>query len=113
MLRFLPSGLALLAVGMFVWWVVDLRSDNAALTLTLAQRDAALATMAQERALSRDAARVAQIERARQAVAAAKYETVRDAFRKGNFDAPLPDDFRDLVTCLLRRSAGRDAPDCP
>ena len=63
--------------------------------------------------LAQGAAKTAQQERDRMAIAAAKYETIRDAFRKGNYDAPLPDDFRHLVACLMRRAAGRTAPDCP
>lgn len=68
-----------------------------------------------QRDLARNAAAVAQKERARVAIQARKYETVRDAFRKGNFNDPLPDDFKLLISCLLRGATGinQDGTDCP
>ncbi|WOI30029.1 hypothetical protein [Sulfitobacter dubius] len=63
--------------------------------------------------LARGAAQVAQEERDRMAIAAAKYDTIREAFQRGSYDAPLPDDFRHLVACLMWRAARRAAPDCP
>lgn len=83
-----------------------IEADNAQLRGNLALREDQLE-------LAQGAAIAAQKERDRMAIAAAKYETIRDAFRKGNFDAPLPDDFRHLVACLMRQAAGRTAPDCP
>ena len=113
-LRYAPTLALFLAVSGFVWWVVDLRSDNAALRAEVASQVAELAALQVQADLSRQAAEIAQWERDRAAVAAAKYEAIRDAFRKGDFNAPLPDDFRHLVLCLLRRSTtGENPSDCP
>ena len=95
-------------------WVNSLHAQNKAQGLVIARQAADIATVQARADLARDAALIAQKERARMAIAATKYETIRDAFRKGNFNAPLPDDFRHLVLCLLRgKTAGPDAPDCP
>jgi hypothetical protein len=116
--------IALIAVsGGAVWWVMDMRADLAAQDAHIArlERDkadmaATLAAMDERLSLARSAALVAQKERARMRIQAAKYEQVRTAFRNGDFNAPLPDDFRHLVACLLHRStAGADGheADCP
>ena len=116
--------IALIALtGGAVWWVMDLRADlaaekatSASLRREVAQAEANLAVMDERLTLARSAAVLAQRERARMRIQAAKYEQIRNAFREGDFDAPLPDDFRELVACLLRGSGGAEgagAPHCP
>lgn len=89
---------ATLVLGAALWWqsgTVDrLRDDKARLTRSVT-------ALEQSRAQARAAADVARAEAARQAAAAAEYEQVKDAFRKGDFDAPLPDDFRALLGRIL------------
>ncbi|WP_370211550.1 hypothetical protein [Roseovarius sp.] len=89
---------AVLGLGAALWWqsgTVDrLRDDKARLTRSVT-------ALEQSRAQARAAADVARAEAARQAAAAAEYEQVKVAFRKGDFDAPLPDDFRALLGRIL------------
>ena len=90
---------AFLALAGGLWWQSstsgNLRDDNARLTRSAAALEDA-------RAQARLAATVAQSEADRQRAKAAQYERVKDSFRKGNFYAPLPDDFRDLLGRILR-----------
>jgi len=92
---------AFLALAGGLWWqsstIGNLRDDNARLTRSAAALEDA-------RAQARLAATVAQSEAARQRAKAAQYERVKDSFREGNFDAPLPDDFRVLLNRILRSS---------
>lgn len=89
---------AVLGLGAALWWqsgTVDrLRDDKARL-------ERSVVALEQSRAQARAAAERARAEAARQAAAAAEYEQVKDAFRKGDFDAPLPDDFRALLDRIL------------
>ncbi|QFT81151.1 hypothetical protein FIU89_11075 [Roseovarius sp. THAF27] len=91
--------LACLGLGGALWWqssrVDGLKADKARLERSVQSLEAA-------RAQARTAARVARAEADRQAKLAAEYEQVKDAFREGDFDAPLPDDFRDLLDRILR-----------
>ena len=48
---------------------------------------------------------VARAEADRVAVKAAELEQIKDAFRTGDFNAPLPDDFRALLNRILRPAA--------
>jgi len=89
---------ATLALGAALWWqsgIVDrLRDDKARLTRSVT-------ALEKSRAQARAAADVARAEAERQAAAAAEYEQVKDAFRKGDFNAPLPDDFRAVLGRIL------------
>lgn len=107
MSRLLAYGLAAalaacVALSVALWWqsgTVDrLREDKARL-------ERSVASLEQSRDQARAAADVARAEAERQAARAAEYEQVKDAFRKGDFDAPLPDDFRVLLDRILH---GRD-----
>ncbi|MBY5988225.1 hypothetical protein [Roseovarius atlanticus] len=90
---------ACLGLGGALWWqsdrVAGLEADKARLERSVQSLEAA-------RAQARTAARVAQAEAERQRALAIEYEQVKDAFREGDFDAPLPDDFRDLLDRILR-----------
>lgn len=91
----LAATLALAAALCWQSGTVDrLRDDKARLTRSVT-------ALEQSRAQARAAADVARAEAARQAAVAAEYEQVKDAFRKGDFDAPLPDDFRALLGRIL------------
>ena len=98
---YLAGGIAaaFLALAGGLWWqsstIGNLRDDNARLTRTAAALEDA-------RAQARLAATVAQSEADRQRANAVEYEQVKDAFRKGGFDVPLPDDFRVLLNRILR-----------
>ena len=91
--------LACLGLGAALWWqssrVAGLQADKARL-------ERSVQTLEVARAQARTAARVAQAEAERQRALAAEYEQVRDAFREGDFDAPLPDDFRKLLDGVPR-----------
>lgn len=95
--------------------ISDLEADKVRLTTANAAMAESVRNLADQRDLAQDAAILAQKERARVAAQAVKYETIRDAFREGNFDAALPDDFKLLVDCLLWRSTGRNTEraNCP
>jgi hypothetical protein len=95
--------------------LADAELANTHLTNANAVMAANVRNLVTQRNLARDAAIVAQKERTRVAIQAVKYETIRDAFRKGNFDAPLPDDFKLLISCLLHRASGNPSnrTDCP
>ena len=90
---------ACLGLGAALWWqssrVADLKADKARLERSVQNLEAA-------RAQARTAASVAQAEAERQRALAAEYEQVKDAFRDGDFNAPLPDDFRRLLDRILR-----------
>lgn len=90
---------ACLGLGVALWWqlgrVAGLQADKARLERSVQNLEAA-------RAQARTAARVAQAEAKRQRALAAEYEQVKDAFREGDFNAPLPDDFRRLLDRILR-----------
>lgn len=90
---------ACLGLGAALWWqssrVAGLQADKARLERSVQNLEAA-------RAQARTAARVAQAEAERQRALAAEYEQVKDAFREGDFNAPLPDDFRVLLDRVLR-----------
>jgi septal ring factor EnvC (AmiA/AmiB activator) len=90
---------AFLALAGGLWWqsstIGVLRDDNARLTRSAAALEDA-------RAQARLAATVAQAEAGRQRAKAAKYEQVKEAFRQGDFNATLPDDFRVLLNRILR-----------
>lgn len=95
-------GVALIAVmglSILLKWqgtTIDrLRADNASLT-----RSVEILNISRQQA--RTAAEVARAEAQRQSVKAKEYEQVKDAFRKGDFDAPLPDDFSRLLDRVLR-----------
>ncbi len=85
-----------------LWWqsgrMDDLRDENASLTRSLA-------VLEDSRDQARLAAEVAKAAAQREREAAARYEQVKDAFRKGDFDAPLPDDFRLLLGRILQLDA--------
>lgn len=91
---------AVLGLSVVLWWQIGtvdrLRDDNARLTRSVA-------ALEQSRAQAREAAAVARAEAERQEARAKEYEQIKDAFREGNFNAPLPDDFRRLLDRLLRR----------
>lgn len=91
--------LACLGLGAALWWqsgrVAGLQADKARLERSVQSLEAA-------RAQARTAARVVQAEADRQRALAIEYEQVKDAFREGDFDAPLPDDFRVLLDRILR-----------
>lgn len=90
--------LACVGLAGALWWqsgTIDrLRDDNARLTRSVASLEGA-------RDQAKAAAVIAKAEAARQRAKAEEYEQVKDAFRKGDFDAPLPDDFRVLLDRLL------------
>lgn len=91
---------AVLGLSGALWWqsgTVDrLREDKASLTRSVV-------ALEQSRDQAREAAAVARAEAERQEARAKEYEQIKDAFREGNFNAPLPDDFRRLLDRLLRR----------
>jgi len=93
------AAIAFAAVLAALWWQIDrnasLRDENNSLTRSVAALELG-------RDQARIAADVARAEAARQAIAAAEYEQVKDAFRKGDFDAHLPDDFRVLLNRILQ-----------
>ncbi|WP_421998248.1 hypothetical protein [Roseovarius confluentis] len=90
---------ACLGLGAALWWqssrVAGLRADKARL-------ERSVQTLEVARAQAASAARRARAEADRQAKLAAEYEQVKDAFREGDFNAPLPDDFRRLLDRILR-----------
>lgn len=100
---FIAALLACIGLAGALWWqsgrIDALRDDNASLT----RSNEALETA---RTQARLAASVARAEADRQRAKATEYEHVKDAFRKGDFDAPLPDDFRALLDRILRPGAG-------
>lgn len=77
------------------------QATNAALSRDNASLTSSLAAMKQQAERSEEAKRVARAEAARAQEKAAEYEQVKDAFRKGDFNAPLPDDFRALLDSIL------------
>lgn len=91
--------LGCLSLGSALLWqtsrVAGLEADKARLERSVQSLEAS-------REQARLAARVARAEAQRQAELAFEYEQVKDAFRKGDFDAPLPDDFRVLLDRILR-----------
>lgn len=111
MLRYvtIASLIGLIVLG---GYAMMLRGDNADLRKKNADLQASIEAYEDRAQLAQDALKVAQAAREAAEVQAAKYETVRDAFRKGDFDAPLPDDFRHLVACLLRRGIDPGRTDC-
>ena len=104
-IRYGPSIVAALAAGGAIWWVMDLRADNARLRAKNASLTRSVVTLTNARDQARDAAEVAKAYAARVEARAAEYEQVKDAFRKGDFNAPLPDDFRILLDGILYRRA--------
>lgn len=102
LLRYLPTLIVALALAGGVWWVMDLRATNAKLTTENAALSRSVDALRDQAAAARLAADVARAEAERQRTLAAEYEQVKDAFRKGDFDAPLPDDFRVLLDRILR-----------
>lgn len=108
-----------LSGGAIIWYgqtkIDQLEQRNEALVHEKTALTTTIQSLEARAALAEDAATVARKERARVQVQSAKYETVRDAFRKGDFDAQLPDDFKFLIACLLWRSTGNDTEgvNCP
>lgn len=95
---------AVVALAGALYWqtgrVSDLRADNARMR-------AAVVVLERAREQSQAAAAVAQQEALRQKAKADEYEQVKEAFRKGDFNAPLPDDFRVLLERVLRGAKNR------
>lgn len=100
-LRYGPTVLAALAIAAFIWWIGDLRRENNRLEADNARLAREVQTLTVARQQAREAARVAEAYRQAAEARAADYERVRDAFRKGDFDVPLPPEFRAALDGLL------------
>jgi hypothetical protein len=103
LLRYGPTIIAALAVVGFIWWIGDLQRENARLTDENARLTRNVQTITAARDQAREAARVAEAYRQAAEAKAREYEHVRDAFREGDFDAPLPPEFRAVLDGLLGR----------
>lgn len=88
-----------LLAGNITYRVMDQTAEVAALHHKLAVQEQVVAQ-------ARLAKAVASAERDRLATVAQEYQSVKDALKEGNFDEPLPAEFRDLILDVLRVGAG-------
>ncbi|WP_375553410.1 hypothetical protein [Roseovarius mucosus] len=112
--RYLPSIIAAVALGLCVWWVMTLRSQNAALTrdnAALTRELQAVEAVAEQAQLARA---VEAAHRKREAARAAEKERALEALVKGDFtdaDTAIDPRIADFLDCL-RRDASRNENDC-
>jgi len=101
MLRYLPTAMALAAVGAAAWWLVGVLDDRAALQQENASLARSVAVLEREKENARLAEDVARAEAERQRKKATEYDALKEALLRGDEDAPLPQWFRDYFDDLL------------